>query len=140
MTIFKYDSTFIGYMNFFKTLTGVDARDCFPLDGILLFVTEKGKAGLAIGKAGKNILNLKSKLKKNVKIIETSDSAEGLVANFVFPLRPISVSKEENKVNIKFASSRERRVLLSNNLENLKQLKFVVKRYFPDIEDIIVLQ
>lgn len=139
MTVLKYDLTFIRYFNFFKTITGLDAKDCFALNDTIVFVAEKEKAGLAIGKGGRNIIALKNGLKKSVKIIEAADSPEEFVEHFVFPLKPISVTREGNKLSVKFASGRDRRVLLSNNLSNLRQLKESVRRYFPDIEDIIVL-
>jgi len=140
---FTYDINLIGYMNTFKQVTGVDAKDCFSLDGTLFFLTEKGKAGLAIGKEGKNILNLKKKLLKDVKIMEHSPEPSELAANFIYPLKPteIFVSDKDGKkiLNIKFARPRERRFLLSQNQEKLKQLKIVMKRYNPEIEDILVL-
>jgi len=143
MTVLKYDINLIGYMNTFKQITGVDAKDCFTINETLLFVTDKGKAGLAIGKEGKNIQALKRALMKDIKIIEHSNVIEELVANFVFPLKPaeVSIATQEDKkvINIRFNQPRERRYLLSQNQIKLKQLKTIVKRYNPEIEDILVL-
>jgi N utilization substance protein A len=143
MTILKYDVNLIGYMNAFKQITNVDAKDCFTINDMLIFVTDKGKAGLAIGKEGKNIQALKRALMKDIKIIEHSNVIEELVANFVFPLKPaeVSIATQEDKkvINIRFNQPRERRYLLSQNQIKLKQLKTIVKRYNPEIEDILVL-
>jgi N utilization substance protein A len=143
MTVLKYDINLIGYMNTFKQITGVDAKDCFTINDMLIFVTDKGKAGLAIGKEGKNIQALKRALMKDIKIIEHSNVIEELVANFVFPLKPaeVSIATQEDKkvINIRFNQPRERRYLLSQNQIKLKQLKTIVKRYNPEIEDILVL-
>jgi N utilization substance protein A len=110
---------------------------------MLIFVTDKGKAGLAIGKEGKNIQNLKRALLKDVKIMEHSDKIEDMVANFVYPLKPdnVFISEQDSKkiINIKFNLPRERRYLLSQNQVKLKQLKTIVKRYSPEIQDILVL-
>ena len=140
MPVLKYDTTFLGYMRLFKSVTGADAKDCFMFNETLVFITEKGQTGLAIGKQGTNIKALKKGLKKNVIILETANTPEDLVKHFVFPLTPESVLKNGNKINVKLKTSGERRMILSNNLEKLKQLKFIVNRYFPDIEDIIILQ
>jgi N utilization substance protein A len=144
MTVLKYDIALIGYMNQFKKTTGVDAKDCFVLDDVIIFITEPGKAGLAIGKGGNNIIALKNGLKKNIKIIEAADSPENLVANFVYPLQPTKIFIEEKDgkklINIQFGASRERRMLLSESQTKLKQLKAIVHRYYPDIDNILVLQ
>jgi len=143
MTVLKYDASLIGFMNAFRQITGVDAKDCFMVNDTLIFVTDKGKAGLAIGKEGKNIQNLKRALLKDDKIMEHSDKIEDMVANFVYPLKPdnVFISEQDSKkiINIKFNLPRERRYLLSQNQVKLKQLKTIVKRYSPEIEDILVL-
>jgi transcription antitermination factor NusA-like protein len=95
---------------------------------------------LAVGKEGKNILRLKASLKKEIKIMETAENPTDLVTNFVWPQKPVSVTREGNIISIIFPNSRDRRVLLSNNKVKLNQLKAVVKRYFPEIEEIILPQ
>ena len=139
--VIKYDSASLGFIALFKSMTGVDAKDYFSLDdGTLLFVTEKGAAGLAAGKEGRNIQRLKAGTKKEVKIMETAANPEELVTSFVWPQRPTSVTREGNIISITFPNSRDRRVLLSNNKIKLNQLKMVMKRYFPEIEDILLPQ
>lgn len=141
MGILKYDATSLGFMMLFKNTTGVDAKDCFSLDkGMLVFVTEKGTTGLAVGREGRNIIRLKASLKKEIKIMESADNPTGLVTNFVWPQKPVSVTREDNIISITFPKSMDRRVLLSNNKTKLMQLKAVVKRYFPEIEDILLPQ
>lgn len=141
MSVLKYDASSLGFMAHFRNVTGFDAKDCFSLDdGTLIFVTEKGITGLAVGKEGKNLLRLKASLKKEIKIIESADNPAGLVTNCIWPQKPLSVTREGNIISITFPKSRDRRVLLSNNKAKLKQLKAVVKRYFPEIEDILLPQ
>jgi len=141
MGILKYDATSLGHMNLFKSITGVDAKDYFTLaDGTLVFITEKGSTGLAVGREGRNIIRLKASLKKEVRIIEASDNPAGIVTNVVWPQKPVSVTREGNIISIVFPRSMDRRVLLSNNKIKLNQLKFIVKRYFPEIEDILLPQ
>ncbi len=143
-TVLKYDTELIGYINYFKKVTKVDAKDCFAVNDTIVFVTEQGKAGLAIGKKGKNIQDLKNSLQKNIKIIEAANSPESLVTNFVFPSQPtnIFVEEKDNKkiINVQFGTSRERRLLLSDSQTRLKQLKAIVKRYYPETDDILILQ
>ncbi|MFH0869039.1 MAG: NusA-like transcription termination signal-binding factor [archaeon] len=141
MSVLKYDASSLGFMALFRNITGVDAKDCFLLvDGTVVFVTEKGTTGLAVGKEGKNLLRLKSSMKKEVKIIETADNPASLVTNCIWPQKPVAVTREENIISITFPRSMDRRVLLTNNKVKLNQLKFIVKRYFPEIEDILLPQ
>ena len=140
MVVKKYDLNLLGYMNIFKKVTGVNLKDCFILDDVILFVTEIGKAGLAIGKGGKNIQNLKGNLNKEFKIIEFAEKPEKLAENFVFPAKPVSVSREDGKLSILFATGRERRMLLTDSQKRLKQLKAIIKRYYPDIEEVLIPQ
>ena len=140
MVIKKYDIDLLGYMNLFKKITNVNPKDCFKIDDVIFFVTDPGKAGLAIGKGGKNIIQLKNNLKKEFKILEFADKPEKLAENFVFPAKPASVSVEDGKLSIQFLKGRERRMLLTNEQKKLKQLKTILKRYFPEIEDVIIPQ
>ena len=140
----KYDSNIIGYMSFFKKATGVDAKDCFPVGETLIFVTNPGLAGKAIGKQGSNVKKLKLDLKKDVKILEHSEDPLELTKNFLFPLKATTVEfgdKNGQKIiEIKFGSGRERRLLLNNDKAKLKELKSVIARYHSDITDIFILQ
>ena len=61
----------------------------YYFDNIIIFLTESGKAGLAIGKGGANIKKLKSALKLDIKVMEFAKDPEALAKNFLFPLKPI---------------------------------------------------
>ncbi len=165
MVSLKFDSEALQRIQLFKQVTKVDCKDSFefrvehslsetaPQNSFVVFVTAPRTAGLAIGKAGENVKFLRSKLNKFVKIIDEAETPEDLILNFVYPMQPLFVKIESKSAtdasgnassikvaNIKFANAGERRTLLGNNLANLKLLKFIVKRYFPDIADVMVLQ
>ncbi|MBD3262957.1 NusA-like transcription termination signal-binding factor [Candidatus Woesearchaeota archaeon] len=140
MVVKKYDIDLINYMNIFKKVTKINPKDCFKLDEVIIFVTEPGKAGLAIGKGGKNIQQLKNNLKKEFKILEGAETPEKLAKNFVYPAKPISISVEDGILKIQFSKGRERRMLLTDKHKRLNQLKAVIKRYHPEIEDVVIPQ
>jgi|GEM_PF-742886 len=148
MVVLKYDANLLGYMNSFKQMTNVDLRDCFIVNDHIIFVTEAGKAGLAIGKEGKNIQSLRHAFNKDIKIMEHSEDPLSLVKSYLFPLKPAKVELVDDKtstgdlkvINIKFSNARERRVLLGENQTKLKLLKEIVARYYKEISNIIVLQ
>ncbi len=149
----KFDSDTLHRIQLFKQVTNVDCKDCFEFNDFVVFITTQRTAGLAIGKAGENVKRIRAKLDKNVKIVDDAETPEDLIMNFLYPMQPLFVKIESRAItapdgaerrastaNIKFANAGERRALLGNNLANLKLLKFTVKRYFPDIEDVMVLQ
>ncbi|MBI4095940.1 MAG: NusA-like transcription termination signal-binding factor [DPANN group archaeon] len=153
MVSLKFDSDTLQRIQLFKQVTRIDCKDCFEFNDYVIFITMPRTAGLAIGKAGENVKRLRTNLGKTVKIIDEAETPEDLIMNFLYPMQPLFVKIESRAItspdgterraaiaNIKFANAGERRALLGNNLANLKLLKFVVKRYFPDIEDIMVLQ
>ena len=167
--VLTFDSETLRLMNYFKQATKVQCRDCFEFNGTIVFVTNAKEAGLAVGREGSNKRFLERNLHKKVKILGAADAPQELTRNFVLPLRPAEVKLERQNsknsqseflnhnraetlasnprdsddsevISIKFNTPGERRVLLSRNLENLKLLKAVMARYFPNIANIIVLQ
>ncbi|MBS3063963.1 MAG: NusA-like transcription termination signal-binding factor [DPANN group archaeon] len=144
MVLLKYDLEVLGYMNYFARVTKLNPKDCFLSGESIIFVAPEGKAGLAIGKNGQNVIVLKDKLRKQIKIVEFSNAAEKLIENYVFPVKPISVNLLERDgkriVEIRFKYPRDRQTLLANTQTKLKQLKTIVSRYHPEIEDLRVLQ
>jgi NusA-like KH domain protein len=134
----KFDSETLGLLKLFRQATSVDARDCFSTEEFVIFLAEPGKAGLAIGKAGENVKKLASLLKKNVRVYEYAEGPCGLVKNFIYPAKAdIQVKDEGRLITISFENMRERRNLLSNNLQNLKLLKEIVKRHHPEIQNVV---
>ncbi|MFH0869156.1 MAG: NusA-like transcription termination signal-binding factor [archaeon] len=139
-----FDSETLRLMMYFKQATRVSCRDCFEVNGIIVFVTDAKETGLAVGKGGMNKKALESSLHKKVKILGHAENPVELTRNFLVPMQAtdISLVTEDGKdlIKIQFPSPKERRILLSNNLENLKLLKAVMARYFPNIANILVLQ
>jgi len=136
----KLDVNVIKYMNFFKTVTNTNAKDCIVFDNDIYFITEKNMAGKAVGKGGKNIRALNNSLKKQVKIFEYGDSPEQLTKNFLFPLKIIECTLKDSKLEVKFQKASDRRYLLGNQQEKLKQFKAILKRFYPQVEEVSVLQ
>jgi NusA-like KH domain protein len=126
-------------MKLFSDITKISCIDCFESNGTLIFITKKSEAGRAIGPQGKYIKILRSKTNKNIKIMEQAADSCGLIQNYLFPIKPKKCEIVDNVAQIEFNSSRERRLLLDNQLRGLKDLKFVVSRYHPDIKDIRIL-
>lgn len=140
----KYNADSIRTFQLFKKITSVDALDCFTVNNYIIYIIPKKSAPRVIGREGKNIIMIKNTLKKDVKVIEESDSAEELVRNFLFPikLRKVEIMNEENgasHIEIMFLNRNDRRILLNNQQELLKCLKEIIIQFYPEITDIKVL-
>ena len=71
-------------MNLFSDTCGSKPRDCFDVNGTTIFITEKGMTAKAIGKDGANVKKLNQALNRDVKVIETADTVEQLVRNYIY--------------------------------------------------------
>jgi len=144
MIIRKLDGTTLACMALFEKITKVAPRDCFAYGDALIFVTPKGKAAKAIGKNGQNIKILEQTIKKQIRVIEYGENLIGLIKNCTFPLKVVSAkvvtSNGRKHVQIKMNCYKARRAILADNQKRLKFLKFVIKRYYPDISDVFVIQ
>ena len=142
MSVIKFDTNDLKLLSLFEKVTKVRPNDCITEDGQITFITPEKTAAKAVGKKGKNILNLKTQLKKDVKIIEFSADPLQLTRNALHPLdiESIELDQETNIINVKLKTARNRRILLSNNLKKLKELKALIQRYNKEVTDIKILQ
>ena len=135
----KYDQNLMRYLNAFEQVTKIRPKDCLVLENSLLFLVDKGTARIAIGRQGAGVKALNYALKKTVKIIEWSDSVEGLVKSYLFPTRAQSVSLVDNNVEIAFKFAMQRRYLLSDRQARLRELLTVLQYFFPNVKEVKVL-
>ena len=67
----KLETDAIRTIALFESMTKVHAKDCLITDSCIYFLVEQSKIGLAIGKSGMVIKNVKRALNKNVKIFSS---------------------------------------------------------------------
>lgn len=134
----KFDVNLMKCMSLFENITKVTPKDCFEQGNRIIFITNEGLAGKAVGKNGKNIKKLEKLLKKKVKIIEYSDDLIKFVQNVINPLKAKEIRKEDNIVIITPINSKTRGYLIGRKAENLRNYEDVVKRYF-EIKEIKVV-
>jgi len=91
----------IRYIALFEQITGAGAKDCYedPENNRLLFVVRNGDMGLAIGKGGEHINNVKKAIGKSIEIIEYSDDPVVFVKNAFHPiiLKNINIKINDGK-------------------------------------------
>jgi len=126
-------------MNIFRKVTNILPLDYFEVNSELVFVVNRAQVGAALGNGGKNIRKLRDLLNKKIKVVGSGKDAEELVTNFLYPVKPKNNSIDNSLIELEFNQGSERRLLLRNGQNQLKLLKSIVKRYFPEVAEIKVL-
>jgi N utilization substance protein A len=108
----KYDINIMKFISLFETLTKADVKDCFEMEGKLVFVVKDGNIGKALGKAGSNVKKLERMLKKKLRIIEFNDDLLKFIQNVVYPSKVKDISMEDDVVTITPPDSQTRGYLI----------------------------
>ncbi len=129
MATATYDTEMIRNINMFESITDVEVIDCIIKEEEAYFIVPEGKAGMAIGKGGKIVQKVQSKLGKNVKIYEYSDNLGKFINNLVpTDLRGVNIDdNEEKKVEIKVPSENKGKVV-GRDGEKIQSIREILAR------------
>ena len=131
------------YISLFEAITQVEVRDCIIDDGMnmIVFVVKNGQAGKAIGENGSNVKMLRRFLKKNVEIVEESDTLEGLMRSVFFPAKIKSLKVKQGNdgrsIAVVEVPPEQRGIAIGRRGKNLRKARLLARRYF-DIDRIIL--
>lgn len=112
-----------------EEVSGVSAKDCIIRDEKIIYVVREGKAGLAIGKGGKNVKQIRNKIDKDVEIIEYNSSPLEFLKNLFKPANIRGRGMREN-------SNGEREIIISPESDKalvrskLKKAQKLIQKYF----------
>lgn len=121
-------------MNLFNKITKLTPKDCFISEGNMVFIVKEGDIGQAIGKKGMNVKKLSAMIKKPIKILEYSSDASKFVSNIILPIKAKDIVQEGNKVIITAKNSYEKGQIFGRDKSNLKNIQFIVAKFFKDIQ------
>jgi transcription termination/antitermination protein NusA len=127
----KLDMKSVLLVNSFESSTGATVKDMFNDAKGIVFVVAKGDVGKAVGKQGKNIKYLSSKLKKDVRVVEYSSEKLEFIRNLIFPVRAKNVHEEDDIVVIEVQDRKSKGLLIGRNASTLRSLEEIVRRHFP---------
>lgn len=121
------------YILFLKEQSGVLAKDCIVNDEKITYVVKEGKAGLAIGKNGKNVKKIKENVNKDVEVIEYNSDPIDFLKNIFKPaeIRESEIINDSGRKIVRMSPRTDKALVRSK----LKKAKSLAKKYF-DIEDI----
>lgn len=125
MGIVKLDTERIRAMAAFEKLTKVPVRDCIMVEDYAYFLVQEGKIGLAIGKNGAGIRDVRSVLGKQVKVFEYSDNAEQMIKNLIPGAKSIEISNGSATVSI---PPDARSSVIGRNGNNIKTIREFLER------------
>ncbi len=123
----KLETDAIRTIALFESMTKVHARDCLITDNCVYFLVDQPKVGLAIGKSGAVIKNVKRALNKNVKIFGYADSPEGMIKGMIQDPKAVIMDNGSMVVSI---SPQDRVTVIGRNGENIKAIREIMKRHF----------
>lgn len=132
----------IRYIALFEKITGAGARDCYEdtENNRLLFVVKNGDMGLAIGKGGEHINNVKKAISKSVEIIEHSDDPAIFIKNAFHPiiLKNITIKIHDDKrIAYVEVPTKEKGLAIGRDGKNIEKVKKLSLRHH-NISDVII--
>ena len=136
----KFDGNTIKIITLFESMTKARVKDCIEKDDIIFFIVQEGQLGQAIGKGGKNINQVKEKLKKNIDVIEYSQDIPKFIRSIFhkYKIKGIEMEKRGQKsVAMINVSVRDKGKVIGRNSRNLRTAKEIISRYH-DIDLTIV--
>jgi N utilization substance protein A len=133
----------IQFMRLFEGVTGAVAKDVVvdEKSNRVIFVIKAGDIGLAIGKRGSNVKRVEDALRREVEIVEYSESAEDFVKNTLAPARikavKVTEKKEGHRAAIVTVEPKDRGLAIGKDGKNVARARLLVNRHFG-INDVVI--
>lgn len=111
----------------FEKVTNVHAKDCLITDDFVYFLVDPDKIGLAIGKNGSVIKEVRRLLGKQVKLFGYNNKPEEMIKNMIPNIKNMTVNDGSMVISI---SSQDKVTVIGKNGRNIKAIKELMKRHF----------
>jgi len=121
----KFDKEAIQAISLFEEETNVEVKDYIQDDESAYFLVEEGKAGLAIGKDGKNIKKIGRLLGKRIKVFEYEDNEEKLVRNMIMEANSVEINGKTALVEV---DKSDRGRVIGSKGSNIEKVRTLMKR------------
>jgi N utilization substance protein A len=118
----------------FEKITEVHARDCLITEDCVYFLVDPEKVGLAIGRNGVVIKELRKVLGKTVKVFGYYGSPELFITNAFPHVKSVESSNGRIMVTI---PEEDRVTVIGRNGRNIKAVREIMERHFA-IKDLRV--
>ncbi len=137
MVGFVVDKELIFYMNKFRKISRVEPKEAFfDTRDNLIFVIPNNTLGKFLRKNKKLLKVLNKKLNETVKVVEFSPNIKKFVRNMIYPVKPEGMYVNDNVLYLSLNSRVDRGKVYGKGKEDFKKLKYTVKKYFDDVDDV----
>lgn len=132
------------YISLFQDFTGATVRDCIVDENsdTLIFIVNKGQAGLAIGRRGTNIKQLRKLIGKNIEVVEWAENFEDFVKNIFMPARVLGVklvnTPSGKRTVFVTVDPRDKAIAIGKGGRNVNKARLILKRYY-DINSVVIV-
>ena len=126
MTV-KLGTETIRIIALFEKITKIHAKDCIMDDKCVYFLVDPDKIGIAVGKNGTVIKEVKRVLNKDVRVMGHSDNVEDFIKNQIQNIKSIQVNEDSVIISI---PPKDRVTVIGKNGRNIKILREILKRHF----------
>jgi len=128
------------YITLFQDITSASARDCIidKENNRLIFITNPGEAGKAIGRRGSNINKLRQLLSMEIEVVEYAEKLEDFVRNIFAPARVKDirvVNREGRRTLYVLVEPTDKGRAIGRGGRKVHIARLILKRYF-DIDDV----
>ncbi|MFH1445408.1 MAG: NusA-like transcription termination signal-binding factor [Nanoarchaeota archaeon] len=111
----------------FENMTKVHAKDCIITDDCVYFLVDQKKIGLAIGKNGVIVREVRNALGKPIKIFAYSSNPKELISNMIPNIKNLDFSGDSMTITI---PAEEKMGAIGKNGKNIKIIKSIMERHF----------
>lgn len=111
----------------FEKITNVHARDCLITDDCVYFLVDPEKIGLAIGKNGAVVKDVRKILGRQVKLFGYYNKPEEMIKNMVPNIKNMSFNDGKMIISI---PPQDKVAVIGKNGRNIKAIKEIMKRHF----------
>lgn len=124
MTIVLNTET-IRLLTLFEKMTNVQVIDCFMGDGVVYYVVEEGKIGLAIGKNGNSIKKVEKAVGKRVKVFEYSSNPAEFIQKIIPQCKGVEIKEDVIEIKV---NKKDKGLVIGRGGEKIKIFKEILKR------------
>ncbi|MFX1321826.1 MAG: NusA-like transcription termination signal-binding factor [Promethearchaeota archaeon] len=147
----RIDQKSMELISLFNNISGAIIKDCLIFRSpennseVVIFLVKKEDVGKAIGKAGEHVKDLKSKLQKNIDVIEFSEDLNQFIQNILnttknaIKLQNIEIKESKNlkKTVIISVRPQDRGKAIGKEGSMIRKIKELVLRYF-EVDNVII--